>query len=126
MIAELGHFSLILALGMCVALAIIPTVGIVQKNAQLMNVSNSLAAGFFVLLGLRGTDAVAARVWRVAWASFHQTRSRVVSLSMLGPFGPRRGRFPQVSVKRSHEGAVSRAIGECAVARPSRRWRGGS
>ena len=49
MIAELGHFSLILALGMCVALAIIPTVGIVQKNTQLMNVSNSLAAGFFVL-----------------------------------------------------------------------------
>jgi len=46
-IAELGHFSLILALGMCVALAIIPTVGIVQKNTQLMNISNSLAAGFF-------------------------------------------------------------------------------
>ena len=52
MIAELGHFSLILALGMCVALAIIPTVGIVQKNTQLMNVSNSLAAGFFVFVAI--------------------------------------------------------------------------
>lgn len=52
MIAELGHFSLILALGMCVALAIIPTVGIVQKNTQLMNISNSLAAGFFVFVAI--------------------------------------------------------------------------
>ena len=52
MIAELGHFSLILALGMCVALAIIPSVGIVQRNNQLMNVSSSLAAGFFVFVAI--------------------------------------------------------------------------
>lgn len=52
MIAELGHFSLILALGMCVSLAIIPTVGVVQKNTQLMNMAGSLATGLFVFVAI--------------------------------------------------------------------------
>jgi cytochrome c-type biogenesis protein CcmF len=51
-IAELGHFSLILALGLCVSLAVIPTVGVLQKNAQLMNMAGSLSAGFFVFVAI--------------------------------------------------------------------------
>ena len=49
MIAELGHCSLLLALGMCVALAIIPSVGIVQQHPQCTHVSQSLATSLLLV-----------------------------------------------------------------------------
>ncbi|MBL4681149.1 MAG: heme lyase CcmF/NrfE family subunit [Pseudomonadales bacterium] len=50
MIAELGHFSLILALGLAVALTVIPAVGVYQSRPLLMNMSGSLSAGLFVFV----------------------------------------------------------------------------
>jgi cytochrome c-type biogenesis protein CcmF len=50
MIAELGHFSLILALGLAVSLAIIPAMGVAQHRMAWMNMGVSLAAGMFVFL----------------------------------------------------------------------------
>jgi hypothetical protein len=43
-----------------------------------------------------------SRVWRVAWGSFHQTRSRVVSFSVLSRFEAFRG----LEVLSRHDGRV--------------------
>ena len=48
MIPELGHFALILALLMALALTVIPFVGASNGNARLMAVAPSAAAGMFV------------------------------------------------------------------------------
>ncbi|MFT5208862.1 MAG: cytochrome c-type biogenesis protein CcmF [Flavobacterium sp.] len=50
MIAELGHFSLILALGLAIALAIIPALGVYQSRPLLMGMGGSLSAGLFVFV----------------------------------------------------------------------------
>ncbi len=52
MIPELGHFSLILALFLCVLLSIIPLVGSYTNQTVLMKSSTSLASGFFVFTTL--------------------------------------------------------------------------
>ena len=50
MIAELGHFSLILALGLSVCLAVLPATGVYLRQAHLMQLTGSLAAGLFVFV----------------------------------------------------------------------------
>ena len=50
MIVELGHFSLILALGLGVCLAVLPTLGVCRRHAGLMQLAGSLSAGLFVFL----------------------------------------------------------------------------
>jgi cytochrome c-type biogenesis protein CcmF len=50
MIPEFGHFSLILAFGLSLALAILPAVGVYRKDALLMRTGASLSAGLFVFL----------------------------------------------------------------------------
>jgi cytochrome c-type biogenesis protein CcmF len=50
MIVELGHFSLILALGLGVCLAVLPTLGVYRRHAGLMQLAGSLSAGLFVFL----------------------------------------------------------------------------
>lgn len=52
MIPELGHFSLILALVLCTVMAIVPLVGSFTGQVQLMRLSRSLAAGFFVFVAV--------------------------------------------------------------------------
>ncbi|GAA5317670.1 MAG: heme lyase CcmF/NrfE family subunit [Candidatus Pelagadaptatus aseana] len=52
MIPELGHFSLILAFGLAIALSIIPLWGSYRGNLVWMNSARSLSAGFFVFLCL--------------------------------------------------------------------------
>ena len=48
MIPELGHFSLILALGLSVALAVLPALGVYRRDALLMQTGPSIATGLFV------------------------------------------------------------------------------
>ena len=48
MIPELGHFSLILALCLCLFLALLPLIGVYSQNQLLMASSRSLATGSFV------------------------------------------------------------------------------
>ena len=50
MVAELGHFSLILALGLSVCLAVLPATGVYLRQAHLMQLTGSLAAGLFVFV----------------------------------------------------------------------------
>jgi cytochrome c-type biogenesis protein CcmF len=50
MIAELGHFSLILALGLSICLAVLPALGVYKGQSSLMQLSGSLAAGLFVFI----------------------------------------------------------------------------
>ena len=50
MIPELGHFALLLALGLSLALAVLPALGVWRDNALLLRSGSSLAAGLFVFL----------------------------------------------------------------------------
>ena len=52
MIVELGHFALVLALCLAVALTVLPTLGVIQRNSLWMRTAPSLAAGMFVFVGL--------------------------------------------------------------------------
>ncbi len=50
MIPEFGHFALILALGLALALACLPALGVVRGDPLLMRTGPSLAAGLFVFV----------------------------------------------------------------------------
>ena len=50
MIPEFGHFSLIIALGLSLALAFLPALGVYRRDALLMQTGPSIATGLFVLL----------------------------------------------------------------------------
>ncbi len=50
MIAELGHFSLILALGLGFSLFVLPAAGVRLRQPALMNLGGSLATGLFVFV----------------------------------------------------------------------------
>ena len=50
MIAEIGHFCVILALGLAVCLAVLPAVGVYKRQVNLMQLSGSLSAGLFVFV----------------------------------------------------------------------------
>jgi cytochrome c-type biogenesis protein CcmF len=50
LIPEFGHFSLILALGLSVALAVLPALGVYRRDSLLMQTGPSIATGLFVLL----------------------------------------------------------------------------
>ena len=50
MIAEVGHYSLILALGLTICLAVIPALGVYKKRVAWMQLSNSLSVGIFVFV----------------------------------------------------------------------------
>ena len=52
MIVELGHFSLILALGLSVVLTVIPAWGVQTSNSTLMQCGDSVARGLFFFLVL--------------------------------------------------------------------------
>ena len=50
MIAEVGHFSLILALGLSFCLAVVPTLGIYKNRVAWMQLGSSLSVGVFVFV----------------------------------------------------------------------------
>ena len=50
MIPEVGHFALILALGLSLALAVLPAFGVFRRDALLMQTGPSIATGLFVML----------------------------------------------------------------------------
>jgi cytochrome c-type biogenesis protein CcmF len=50
MIVELGHFSLILALGLAISLSVLPALGVYRQQNQLMALGGSLSAGLFVFI----------------------------------------------------------------------------
>src|SRR5690554_3501955 len=52
MIPEAGHFALILALGVSLALTVLPLLGAQRNNVLLMHTGRSLAIGFFALTSI--------------------------------------------------------------------------
>ncbi len=50
MIPEFGHFALMLALGLSIALAVLPALGVFRGDVLLMKSAGSLSAGLFVFL----------------------------------------------------------------------------
>ncbi|GAD78904.1 heme lyase CcmF/NrfE family subunit [Vibrio ezurae] len=52
MIAELGHFALIVSLALAVLLSVLPLWGASKNNALLMNTARPLSWGMFILLGI--------------------------------------------------------------------------
>ncbi|MDE1263925.1 heme lyase CcmF/NrfE family subunit [Vibrio aestuarianus] len=50
MIVEIGHFALIVSLGLAILLSILPLVGASRSNTMLMNTARPLAWGMFLLL----------------------------------------------------------------------------
>lgn len=52
MIAEIGHFALILALALALLLSVLPLVGAAKNNATLMNAARPLSLGMFAMLAL--------------------------------------------------------------------------
>ncbi len=52
MVPELGHFALVLALCICIALFVLPMVGAQIGNQLLMHSSRSFAAGFFIFVAI--------------------------------------------------------------------------
>ncbi|MDA0148011.1 heme lyase CcmF/NrfE family subunit [Vibrio sp. LaRot3] len=52
MIAEIGHFALIVSLAMAVLLSILPLVGASRNNTMLMNTARPLSWGMFILLSI--------------------------------------------------------------------------
>ncbi|MEZ9976363.1 heme lyase CcmF/NrfE family subunit [Vibrio breoganii] len=52
MIAELGHFALIVSLAMAVLLSVLPLWGASKNNALLMNTARPLSWGMFILLAI--------------------------------------------------------------------------
>ena len=52
MIPELGQFSLILALNLCILLSLFPLVGAVKGDVFLMGLARPLTVGVFVFVGL--------------------------------------------------------------------------
>jgi len=52
MIAELGHFSLIIALFLAIALGVLPIVGAARNNPVLIGVARPLSFGMFVFIAL--------------------------------------------------------------------------
>ncbi|MCG6283508.1 cytochrome c biogenesis protein CcsA, partial [Vibrio diabolicus] len=52
MIAEIGHFALILSLALAVLLSVLPLVGASKNNHVLMNAARPLSIGMFLMLAL--------------------------------------------------------------------------
>ena len=50
MIPEFGHFALMLALGLSVALAVVPALGVYRRDLLLMQSAGSIATGLFIFL----------------------------------------------------------------------------
>lgn len=52
MVPELGHFALVMALCICIALFILPMIGAHYGNQLLMHTSRSFATGFFIFVAI--------------------------------------------------------------------------
>ncbi|MDG0997885.1 MAG: heme lyase CcmF/NrfE family subunit [Gammaproteobacteria bacterium] len=60
MLPEIGHFSLILALNLCVLLSVFPFIGSVKGDVVLMSLARPLTVGIFVFVALAYVSLTAA------------------------------------------------------------------
>lgn len=96
MVPELGHFSLILALCLCVAISIMPLVGSYTRNSILMNSGRSLSVGLFVFSAL----AFATLSWAFYYDDFSVTYVASHSNTLLPYY------YKLTAVWGGHEGSL--------------------
>jgi cytochrome c-type biogenesis protein CcmF len=96
MIVELGHFSLILALGLAFSLALLPAVGVYQRQPRLMQMAGSLSAGLFVFL-LLSFVCLAYAFWTddfsVAYVARNSNSALPLQYKMSAIWGAHEGSF---------------------------------
>ncbi len=96
MIAELGHFSLILALGLGVCLAVLPSIGVYRRHEGLMRLAGSLSAGLFVFL-LISFSCLAYAFWdddfSVAYVARNSNSALPLQFKLSAIWGAHEGSF---------------------------------
>ncbi|MFT4676838.1 MAG: cytochrome c-type biogenesis protein CcmF [Patiriisocius sp.] len=96
MIAELGHFSLILALGLSFSLAVIPTLGIYQNRAAWMQLGGSLSVGIFVFVFVSFcclANAFLANDFSVAYVARNSNSALPIIYKLSAIWGAHEGSF---------------------------------
>ena len=96
MIAELGHFSLILALGLAVCLAVIPSLGVYQSRVAWMQLGPSLSIGLFVFILLSFAclaDAFLADDFSVLYVARNSNSALPVQYKISAIWGAHEGSF---------------------------------
>ena len=96
MIAELGHFSLILALALTCCLAIIPALGVYQGRVAWMQLGNSLSVGIFVFVFISFcclANAFLANDFSVAYVARNSNTALPVAYKLSAIWGAHEGSF---------------------------------
>jgi len=96
MIAELGHFSLILALGLSICLAVLPALGVYRNQANLMNLAGSISMGIFVFVLLSFAclaNAFLANDFSVAYVARNSNTALPIYYKISAIWGAHEGSF---------------------------------
>ncbi|MBV1878531.1 MAG: heme lyase CcmF/NrfE family subunit [Pseudomonadales bacterium] len=96
MIAELGHFSLILALGLAICLTVIPALGVYHSRVIWMRLSHSLSMGLFVFVLLSFaclTNAFLADDFSVAYVARNSNTALPIQYKISAVWGAHEGSF---------------------------------
>ncbi len=96
MIAELGHFSMILALGLSVSLAIIPSLGVYQSRQAWMQLGGSLSMGIFIFVAISFcclTDAFVSDDFSVSYVARNSNSALPVQYKISALWGAHEGSF---------------------------------
>jgi cytochrome c-type biogenesis protein CcmF len=95
-IAEVGHFSLILALALTVCLAVIPAMGVYQGRVPWMQLGNSLSVGIFVFVFISFcclANAFLANDFSVAYVARNSNTALPVAYKISAIWGAHEGSF---------------------------------
>tara|TARA_R110002073_G_scaffold37621_7_gene108404 strand:- start:9 stop:1982 length:1974 start_codon:yes stop_codon:yes gene_type:complete len=95
-IAEVGHFSLILALGLSFCLAVVPTLGIYKNRVAWMQLGSSLSVGVFVFVFIAFcclANAFLANDFSVAYVARNSNTALPVVYKLSAIWGAHEGSF---------------------------------
>ena len=96
MVAEIGHFSLILALALATCLAVIPALGVYQGRVPWMRLSGSLSAGLFVFVFISFcclANAFLANDFSVAYVARNSNTALPLQYKISAIWGAHEGSF---------------------------------
>ncbi len=96
MIAEVGHFSLILALALSICLAVVPALGVVQGRVPWMQLGNSLSVGIFVFVFISFcclANAFLANDFSVAYVARNSNTALPIAYKLSAIWGAHEGSF---------------------------------
>ena len=96
MIAEVGHFSLILALALATCLAIVPALGVYQRRVPWMELASSLSVGAFVFIFIAFcclANAFLANDFSVAYVARNSNTALPIAFKISAIWGAHEGSF---------------------------------